>query len=427
MFRDPSNHHHRRSRGRSAATHVVLTEDTPTMKHHQATITEAEHGGHIAIVKLDGLTLYASDIAHGSTRGVFGSEDDAQRHADTIAELLDAKAAEIARVRRVRSDQFASEVMVLKCQVAEDRDLAKTLQGQAKTARGNADAREERITALAGATHDPRVRLDWYGSGPTDVRLTPEPSAWDEPFLEEQVSPNQLSIPGVSWEVAAPGGDLMSLVGYGRVTVTRSGDSMTVTLGAREHTITITGGSVAYSSDATARVEAANSAPPTARAKPSEQKGRSKPAPFRIKSVSAGALIERLELIERPETLLAIYIREAQQTKPRAAVMAAISKIADKHDVHQLAIDISAIDDGRGTQITPDRAAATLITMVASTPVVALEEVIPECNDAVVLGLVLDGELDRNEDADDTFVAVLRSRLADLGPTATAEDVAQIH
>lgn len=370
--------------------------------------------GYVAIVKQGGKTVYNSNRKHGKP-GVFDGESQALQHAEAWANcvrLIDERTEAVATDRKMR---LAGELIVLESQEHEDRTLAGKLKTAAKTAEANADARNDRGKALARHAQRPRLRIFWDRKAPEAVKIQVEESEWDAPFIPEELDldeDRQLSLPGTNWQISHEAGAVVRAIGHGRVELVVSEGKVTIRLGANEHTITgVLTGALEYT-------EALEAAPAS---KPAKGKA-SKPVETKSGKLGDKPLRERLPHLTRAETLLGIYVLEAERKKPRDRVLKALEAEATNHDDPRLLSDMDNVDEKRMLQIKPDRAAAALATASGEVAINVLEQLVPECGDAVVIGWLLDDEKERGENARDEVVTVLQQRLAELAPKVPAAD-----
>lgn len=372
--------------------------------------------GFIGIVKRDGKTIYNSASKHGKP-GIFDGESQALAHAEAWADcerLLPERTDAVATDRKMR---LAGELIVLESQEHEDRTLAGKLKTAAKTAEGNADARNDRGKALARHAQRPRLRIYWDRKSPDAVKIQVEESEWDAPFVPEEIDldeDRQLSLPGTNWQISHEAGAVMRAIGHGRVELVVSDGKLTIKLGANEHTIT---GVLTNPLEYSEALEAAPASKPAG--KPAKS---SKPIETKVGKLGEKELRERLPHLTRAETLLGIYVLESEKKKPRARVLKALTAEATNHDDPRLLADMECVDENRTLQIRPDRAAAALATISGAGETNMLEQLVPECADPIVIGWLLDDEKERGEDSRDEVVMVLQQRLLELAPAVPAAD-----
>ena len=137
-------------------------------------------------------------------------------------------------------------------------------------------------------------------------------------------------------------------------------------------------------------------------------------------------LRDRLAHVTRPETLLGVFILEMQKS-PRARVLSAIKDLAV--DIGGLlTADLSSVEEGqKRTDLSPDLAAAVLITNNSKAPLSLLEQFVPECCDTFVLGGILEAELERGTaNQRNEVVDLVNARISALGGTReiAANDIA---
>jgi len=382
----------------------------------EALVEPSEDGhGFLALVKRGGKVVYNSRSKFGKP-GIFDGESQALQHAEAWAECerqIDERTEAVATDRKMR---LAGELIVLESQEHEDRTLAGKLKTAAKTAEANADARNDRGKALARHAQRPRLRIDWDRKSPESVKLQIEESAWDAPFVPETIDldeDQQLSLPGTNWQISHVDGVVSRAIGHGRVELVVSDGKITIKLGAQEHTIVGTLAGV---------LEHTETRESTAKTEDGPAKGNAKPVQTKSGKLGDKSLRERLPHLTRAETLLGIYVLESERKKPRERVLKALQAEASTHDDPRLLSDMDCVDENRTLQIKPDRAAAALATAAGEIAVNVLEQLVPACGDPVVIGWLLDEELERGEASRDEVVPVLRERLAELAPKVPAVD-----
>jgi hypothetical protein len=364
--------------------------------------------GYIAIVKRDGKKIYESDNKHGRA-GVFDSESLAQEHADAWADCERRMASEVERLKAARRGRFSGEVIVLKSQAHEQIKLANDLKKSAKTAEDNADKCEERIEELAQHAERPKVQIHWDRRSAGSVKLQAMESAWDEPLVLEEIDEQQMSLPGTNWQVTADDAGVSRAIGYGRVEVEIVDGMVKITLGADEHRL------VGKLAGTVEHVDARKATATESEDEPEAKAKSSKPIEPKMGKLGDKELRDRLPHLVRAETLLGLYVLESARSKPRARVLTALTNLASDHDDPRLAMDVAAIADKRkSTALKPDRAAAALVSVSGDPDMEMLGQLAPVCGDKIVLGLLLDGELERGEASRDEVVTVLRQRIAEI-------------
>ncbi len=119
----------------------------------------------------------------------------------------------------------------------------------------------------------------------------------------------------------------------------------------------------------------------------------------------------RVARLSREETLLGIYILEAQRKKPRKRIVDALCERATELGSVALLNDMKVVDDGgHEFTVTPDLAAGVLATSNDEITAETLAFFVPSCRDPVVLRLVV-GEEEQGRAAD-----IVKDRLAQLAP-----------
>jgi hypothetical protein len=255
------------------------------------------------------------------------------------------------------------------------------------------------------------------------VSLVPESSAWDESFTPESVGdPSQLSLPGISWEIKRDDDKhVQRVVGYGKVVLTIEDGVMLIVLGNDEHRLEAKLGGDLVHTEMTRAVQ-------DAEAKKQDGEAETVDTTELVRGpLGDKAVRDRLAHVKQPDTLLGVFILEKRNKTPRARVIATIEELA-ADIVGPLLTDMGAIAEGRTrTDLKPDLDAAVLLTNRAKPPRALLDQHVPGCRDTIVLGWILDDELERGtENQRDEVIDCVRARLAALGfaPEAAANESA---
>jgi hypothetical protein len=121
----------------------------------------------------------------------------------------------------------------------------------------------------------------------------------------------------------------------------------------------------------------------------------------------------RVSNLTRAESLLGIYILEAQRKKPRRRVVDALRERATELSATTLHGDMNIVDGG-GHEFTcvPDLAAGVLASSDDQAAIKTVEFFVPGCRDAVVLGWLIEGDQASTND----LAMLVKGRLAQLGP-----------
>lgn len=378
------------------------------MKIEAKTEPSEDGHGYVAVVKINNKIVYNSESKFAQ-KGVFEDVHDAQAHADAWALAEQDYTPRIDDLRQDRRNRYAGEVLVLTREAADDLVAADKHRKAAKMATENAAARGERVKLLAHATENPRVRIEWDRKTSDGVKLVVEASEWDSPFEPDLPEDDgQLSLPQVNWKISEIDGELTAAIGYGRVEIEVVDGEIRIKLGADEHRIAavVTGKVVHFQQRASTT--------------------SSKPVEIKMGKLKDKQLRERIARLTRAETLLGLYALELERPKPRAKVLAALDDLAADHPNMQLAVDMSGLSDGRpSTGVKPDRAAAALVSLSGVPEIRDLEQLVPLCEDPIVINDLLDDERERGEQSRDEVEEVLRQRLAELAPTVeSASEVA---
>jgi hypothetical protein len=119
----------------------------------------------------------------------------------------------------------------------------------------------------------------------------------------------------------------------------------------------------------------------------------------------------RVSSLNREDTLLGIYILEAQRKKPRKRVVDALCEKATELGAVKLLNDMKVVDDGgHEFTATPDLAAGVLASSTDEVKLETLAFFVPSCRDPIVLRWVV-GDQEHGEVAE-----LVRVRLAQLAP-----------
>ncbi len=154
------------------------------------------------------------------------------------------------------------------------------------------------------------------------------------------------------------------------------------------------------------------------------------PLELKMGKLAPKLLIERIQQSTNAQTLLGVCVLEyAHKPKPRAQVIKALAGAGAQHDDPRLGSDMEALEDGRTTTaLRPDLAAAALLSAVEDTfTVQELKQVIPLCEDVLILNDFLDAEQELGFDARDGVMAALRQRIAELGPSEPGDGDSAAH
>jgi hypothetical protein len=381
--------------------------------------------GFVAIVTADGDTIYHSGKMHAA-EGVFASDFDANEHGVAMADAYRRHPDVIEQLIAERSLLFAGEYMLQHAAMVEDDKQAAKFKKHASTCAGNVEAREAWLGELAREAKNPRVEIVWRDrSKPGSVELVTKASAWDRTFQPARPEgADQLSLPGVAWQIQRDGGNVIGITGHGRLQLTLVAGELTITLGNRDHVLRADalGFSLVEVEQAhEPEVEAeASDDEPAAKASGATRTAHDDNAIPERSSTKDTALRARLEAFNgnrslAPETWLALFDIERAHKKPRKRVTTFLMDIATMHDDQRLLDDMGAIDDDRRPSVfKPDYAAAQIISASTNIGTDRFTTLILDCRDRIVLDDAIDRELERGKAARDNIVTLARQRLEEL-------------
>ena len=129
---------------------------------------------------------------------------------------------------------------------------------------------------------------------------------------------------------------------------------------------------------------------------------------YQLGSLKPKPLRDRINMLERAETILGIAALEFASAKPRPGVLASLAEKAREFGIIE---DLRSVETGATPRVTPDLAAAVLVTSPANIGPDVLEQLVPECRDATVLEWVMDDEQNRDDRGRDYVVEVVQGRL----------------
>jgi hypothetical protein len=399
---------------------------TATITHK---IQPAENdNGFVAIVTADNDTIYHSGKMHAA-EGVFASDFDANEHGGAMADAYRRHPEIIEQLSAERSLLFASEYMIQHAAMVEDDKQAAKFKKHAATCASNVEARELWLGELAREAKHPRVEIVWRDrSKPGSVAVVTKASAWDRTF--EPARPegaDQLSLPGVSWQLQRDGGKVVGVVGHGRLALTIVAGELVLTLGNRDHVLRGEVGSesglwlVEVEQVPDPEVDAGDDDEPAAKSKGSATRVAHDDTAIPERSSTKDTVLRtRLEPFNgarslAPETWLALFDIERAHKKPRKRVTTFLMDTATMHADQRLLDDMSAIDDDRRPCVfKPDYAAAQIVSASTNIGTDRFTTLILDCRDRIVLDDAVDREQERGKAARDSIIALLQQRLEEL-------------
>jgi hypothetical protein len=389
--------------------------------------------GFVAIVTADGDTIYHSGKMHAA-EGVFASDFDANEHGGAMADAYRRHPDLVEQLIAERSLLFAGEYMLQHAAMVEDDRQAAKFKKHAATCAGNVEAREAWLGELAREAKNPRVEIVWRDrSKPGSVELVTKASAWDRTFQPARPEgADQLSLPGVAWQLQRDGGNIIGISGHGRLQLTIVAGELTITLGNRDHVLRAEAlGFSLVEVEQAPEPEVEPSDEPATKGNGATRTAHDDNAIPERSSTKDTALRARLEAFNgdrslAPETWLALFDIERAHKKPRKRVTSFLMDTATLSDDPRLLDDMGAIDDGRRPSVfRPDYAAAQIISASTNIGTDRFTTLILDCRDRIVLDDAIDREIERGKAARDNIVALARQRLEEL-PAPAAKPAAQL-
>ncbi len=128
--------------------------------------------------------------------------------------------------------------------------------------------------------------------------------------------------------------------------------------------------------------------------------------------LGAKALRERIQYLERTETILGVAKLELEGGPRDDVIVGLKDRVREK----RILVDYIALTKGNETSVAPDVAAAVLVTSRVNPSTDLLDQVVPECGDELVLGWVLDDERNRDEEMRPEVIEVVERRIAEIRP-----------